>query len=79
MIRLSKETIEYATNLLSSHFELVSVFQKCYAIDKSIIYEANFIAKNIAGESNKLFEVRITEEQFNKLKTLMCCKNKEVE
>lgn len=77
-MKLNKEANEYALSLLANHFELVSVFQKVYCIDRTIIYEANFITKNITGKSNELFELRINEEQFNKLKTLIGARNEEL-
>jgi CRISPR/Cas system-associated protein endoribonuclease Cas2 len=74
-MKLNKEANEFALSLLANHFELVSVFQKIYCIDRTIVYEANFITKNISGKSNELFELRINEEQFNKLKTLIGARN----
>lgn len=74
-MKLNKEADEYALSLLANHFELVSVFQKVYCIDRTIVYEANFVTKNITGKSNELFELRINEEQFNKLKTLIAARN----
>lgn len=54
-MKLNKEANEYALGLLANHFELVSVFQKVYCIDRTIVYEANFVTKNITGKSNELF------------------------